>query len=61
MLIPLYGSWRPWVIVTFPTIVVGVHMLGLSCTCVLLVALTPLYGSGRPCVIDCNPPLESLS
>ena len=35
-------------------------MLGLSCTCVL-VALTPLYGSRRPWVIDCDPPLESLS
>ena len=45
VLTPLYGSCRPWVIVTFPTVVVGVHMLGLSCTCVLLVALTPLYGS----------------
>ena len=32
VLTPLYGSCRPWVIVTFPLVVVGEHMLELSCT-----------------------------
>ena len=32
VLTPLYGSCRPWVIVTVPCVVVGEYMLELSCT-----------------------------